>query len=117
AIARIVDAYPGEQQEQARSQLADALRAVVAQRLVPRARGGGRVVAMELLRATAAVSALVREGKQSQLASAMQSGKNEGMLVLERSLASLVESGEVDLADARAAANDASSLAMYLGKS
>jgi twitching motility protein PilT len=117
AIARIIDAYPGEQQEQARSQLADSLRAVVAQRLLPRARGGGRVVAMELLRATPAVSALVREGKQAQLATAMQSGKGEGMLVLERSLAALVEAGEVDAAEARAAANDASSLAMYLGRS
>src|SRR5207302_9739968 len=106
AIARIVDAYPGEQQEQAKSQLADGFRAVIAQRLLPRARGGGRVVAMEVLRATPAVASLVREGKLAQLATAMQSGKNEGMLVLERSLAALVEGGEVDLADARAAAND-----------
>jgi twitching motility protein PilT len=116
AIARIIDAYPGEQQEQARSQLADALRAVVAQRLLPRARGGGRVAAMELLKANAAVSSLVREGKQSQLSTAMQSGKSEGMLVLERCLASLVESGEVDVAEARAAANDSSSLQMYLSR-
>jgi twitching motility protein PilT len=110
AIARIVDAYPAAQQDQARSQLADVLRAVVAQRLLPRARGSGRVPAIELLRATSAVSALIREGKQPQLVTAMQSGKTDGMVTLERSLATLVQSGEVDLSDARAAANDPASL-------
>jgi twitching motility protein PilT len=116
AIERIVDAYPPARQWQIRVQLADSLRAVVAQRLLPRARGDGRVVAIEVLRATHAVAALVREGKTAQIATAIQSGKREGMLALERCLADRVQSGEVRADDARAAANDPASLAMYLAK-
>jgi twitching motility protein PilT len=116
AIERIVDAYPPARQGQIRVQLADSLRAVVAQRLLPRARGDGRVVAVEVLRATHAVAALVREGKTAQIATAIQSGKREGMLSLERCLADRVLSGEVRADDARAASNDPASLAMYLAK-
>jgi twitching motility protein PilT len=116
AIERIVDAYPPARQGQIRVQLADSLRAVVAQRLLPRARGDGRVVAIEVLRGTHAVASLVREGKTAQIATAIQSGKREGMLSLERCLADRVQSGEVRIDDARAAANDPASLAMYLGK-
>ncbi|HEY6461334.1 MAG TPA: PilT/PilU family type 4a pilus ATPase [Polyangiaceae bacterium] len=115
-IERIVDAYPPARQGQIRIQLADALRAVVVQRLLPRARGTGRVVALEVLRVTHAVASLVREGKTSQFATAIQSGRREGMISLERCLADRVQSGEVRIEDARAAANDPASLAMYVGK-
>ncbi len=116
AIERIVDAYPPERQQQVRVQLADSLRAVVAQRLLPRAQGAGRVPVVEVLRVTHAVAAIVREGKTAQIATALQSGKREGMISLERCLADRVRAGEVRLEDARAAANDADSLAMYLAK-
>jgi twitching motility protein PilT len=115
-VERIVDAYPPGRQGQIRVQLADALRAVVVQRLLPRARGSGRVVALEVLRVTHAVGALIREGKTSQIATAVQSGKRDGMVSLERCLADRVQSGEVRAEDARAAANDPASLAMYMGK-
>jgi twitching motility protein PilT len=116
AIERIVDAYPPERQQQVRVQLADSLRAVVAQRLLPRAQGPGRVPVVEVLRVTHAVAAIVREGKTAQIATALQSGKREGMISLERCLADRVRAGEIRLEDARAAANDADSLAMYLTK-
>lgn len=116
AIERIVDVYAPERQGQIRVQLADALRAVVAQRLVPRARGGGRLPALELLRGTAAVANVIREGKTAQLGSAIQAGKREGMLALERCLADLVGSGQITLEAARAVANEPASLTMYLGK-
>ncbi|HEY1695536.1 MAG TPA: PilT/PilU family type 4a pilus ATPase [Polyangiaceae bacterium] len=115
-IERIVDAYPPARQGQIRVQLADALRAVVVQRLLPRARGTGRVVALEVLRVTHAVASLVRDGKTSQFATAIQSGRREGMISLERCLADRVQSGDVRIEDARAAANDPASLAMYIGK-
>lgn len=115
AVERIVDAYPPERQAQIRVQLADALRAIVVQRLLPRARGSGRVPCIELLRGTHAVASIVREGKTAQLASALQSGRREGMLSLERSLADRVQAGEIRLEDARAVANEPASLAMYLG--
>jgi twitching motility protein PilT len=116
AIERIVDAYPAEGQSQIRAQLADSLRAVVAQRLLPRARGEGRLPAIEVLRVNHAVATLIREGKSAQIMSTLQAGKREGMISLERCLADRVHAGEIRLEDARAAANEVGSLAMYLGK-
>jgi twitching motility protein PilT len=115
-IERIVDAYPPERQGQIRVQLADSLRAVVVQRLLPRARGTGRFPAVEVLRVTHAVASLIREGKTAHVANAMQSGRREGMISLERCLADRVQAGEVRLEDARAAANDPASLSMYMSK-
>lgn len=117
AIERIVDVYPPQRQAQIRVQLADVLRAVVAQWLLPRARGGGRVPVVEVLRVTHAVGALVRDGRTAQLATAIQSGRREGMITLERCLADRVQAGEVRLEDARALANDPASLSLYVGKS
>lgn len=116
AIERIVDVYPPERQAQIRVQLADALRAVVAQWLLPRARGSGRVPVVEVLRVTHAVAALVRDGRTAQIATALQSGRREGMISLERCLADRVQGGEVRIEDARALANDPGSLALYVGK-
>ncbi len=116
AVDRIVDSYPSERQRQVRVQLAEALRAIVAQRLLPRARGGGRVPAVEILRGTRAVASLVREGKTEQLATALQSGQREGMITLERCLANMVQAGDLKADDAKAAANDPDSLTVYLGK-
>ena len=106
AIERIVDAYPPERQRQIRVQLADALRAVIAQRLLPRADGGGRVPAVEFLRVTFAVANLIREGKTPQIPTAVVSGGDDGMMPLERSLAELVRAGIVSLDAARALASD-----------
>ncbi len=114
AVERIVDSYHPERQQQIRVQLADSLRAVIAQRLLPRARGGGRIPALEVLRVTHAVANIIREGKTAQLATALQSGRKDGMLALERCLADRVLAGEIRVEDARAAANDPSSLARYL---
>jgi len=116
SIERVVDAYPSEQRAQIRTQLAEALRAVVVQRLLPRARGTGRVPALELLRVTVAVANNVREGKTAQIGTLLQGGGRDGMLSLERCLAELVRAGTVTLEHARAAANELDSLAMYLTK-
>lgn len=116
ALERIVDAYPTAHKEQIRTQLADALRAVIVQRLLPRASGTGRIPAIEVLRVTRAVASLIRDGKTEQLPTVLQSSKREGMLVLERCLADRVQAGEVTLAAANAAANDPDTLATYLGR-
>jgi twitching motility protein PilT len=114
AVERIVDAYPPERQRQIRVQLADALRVVMAQRLLPRAKGGGRIPALEVLRNTHGVANHIREGKTEQLPSDIQTGRREGMMALERSLADLVRSGQITAEQARAAANEPSTLAEYL---
>jgi twitching motility protein PilT len=115
AIERIVDAYPMAHKEQIRAQLADSLRAIVVQRLVPRAYGSGRIPAIEVLRVTRAVASLIRDGKTEQLPTVLQSSKRDGMITLERCLADRVQSGEVLLAAASAAANDPDALLTCLG--
>ncbi len=116
AVERIVDAVPSERQAHVRVQLAESLRAVIAQQLLPRARGTGRLPAVEVLRVTHGVASLIRESKTAQIATALQSGRREGMLSLERCLADRVLAGEVTAEEARAVANDPASLAMYLAK-
>jgi twitching motility protein PilT len=112
AIERIVDTYTNAQQ--IRVQLADSLRAVVAQRLLPRAHGSGRVPALEVLRVNHAAASMIRESKTQQLGTVLQAGRKEGMITLERCLADRVTAGEIRLEDARAAANDQASLTMQL---
>jgi twitching motility protein PilT len=114
AVERIVDSYPRERQIQIRVQLADTLRVVVAQRLVPRSSGEGRVAALEVLRSNHAVANAIREGKIANIHSAIQGGRREGMMPLERCLADLVQRQRISLEDARAAANDPAALASYL---
>lgn len=91
AIERIVDAYPPERQRQVRVQLADALRMVISQRLLPRADGTGRVPAVEILSVTVGAANLIREGKTPQLVSVIQTGSAQGMIPLERSVRELVQ--------------------------
>jgi twitching motility protein PilT len=114
AIERIVDAYPAERQRQIRVQLAEALRAVISQRLVPRADGEGLVPAVELLRVTHGVANLIREHRTAQLVSALQAGGEDGMLLLERHLADLVRAGRVRRDVALTAANTPEMLGEYL---
>jgi twitching motility protein PilT len=101
AIERIVDGFPGHQQHQVRIQLADSLRAVVSQRLLPTVRGDNRVVAAEVLTVNTAVAHLIREGKTAQIPSVLHTGKHAGMIPLERELARLVQAGRVQRALAR----------------
>jgi len=109
-----VDTYPPERQQQIRVQLADSLRAVISQHLVPTADGAGRVPAVELLRVTHGVANLIREGRTAQIATALQAGGSEGMLVLELSLADLVRTGRIRREHALAVANDPTMLSERL---
>jgi twitching motility protein PilT len=99
ALGRIIDVFPGEQQEQVRVQLSAALTGIVYQRLVPR-REGGLVAAFEVLVATTAVRNLIKEGKTNQLRNSLVTGQREGMLTFEMSLSALVQSGTVSYEDA-----------------
>ncbi len=89
-IDRIIDIFPPHQQHQIRSQLSTALQAVVTQALAPRADGTGRTVVTEILAATPAIRNLIREGKNHQIPSFMQSGGSEGMLSFDQHLADRV---------------------------
>jgi twitching motility protein PilT len=91
----VIDMFPPDQQSQARGALASSLRAVVAQRLLRRADGKGRIAAVEVLFGTPAVSALIRERKQHQIPSVIQTSRREGMQLLDDSLRDLVRAGVV----------------------
>jgi twitching motility protein PilT len=86
SINRIIDVFPAHQQEQVRAQLAFVLEGVVTQTLLPKASGTGRIMAAEILIATPAIRALIREDKVHQIYSAMQAGKKFGMQTLNDSL-------------------------------
>lgn len=93
-LEKILAAGSQRTSEAARYNLADILEGVLVQKLVKR-RGGGLILANEILLNNPAVKALIREGKIYQLESIMQTSRKEGMITLEKSLANLVEAGEV----------------------
>ena len=84
-VDRIIDQFPADRQQQIRVMLSESLRGVIAQTLLPK-KGGGRVAALEVLIVTPAISNLIREGKTFQIPSAMQTGKNLGMVMLNDAL-------------------------------
>ena len=104
-VDRIIDVFPPYQQEQIRVMLAATLKGVVSQVLLPRVDRQGRVAAREILVATPAISALIREGKTHQIYSAIQTGANLGMCTMEKSLAELHEAGLITIEDAVSKAN------------
>jgi twitching motility protein PilT len=95
AISRILDSFPAGNQPQIRQQFSLALLAVVAQQLLPSAGDSGRYPVVEILRATSAVRNLIRKGDDHQLYSALTTGRSEGMVSMEQSLAEMVRSGRV----------------------
>ena len=106
ALERMVGAFPGDEQDAMRQQLSMTLRAVVAQRLLPCARGGGRVPVVEILMVTPAVAHLIRTGKSQQIYSLMETGTAEGMQTVEQALAQWVACRTVDIDTARPLARD-----------
>lgn len=105
SIDRMIDVFPPHQQPQVRSQLSNILMAICAQRLVP-AIGGGRVVAAEIMVANPAVRSVIREGKTHQLDTIIQTGADQGMQTMDRTLVKLVQSGQVTYDTAREFAVD-----------
>lgn len=98
-INRIVDSFPGSQQAQIRVQLASSLIGIFSQRLVPRI-AGGLVPAYELLINNTAVSNLIRENRIHEIPSVIETGLEQGMIDMNRSLARLVQNGEVTVENA-----------------
>ena len=110
ALDRMIDAFPGSEQQQIRSQLSVVLRAVMTQFLLPSTTPPLRIPAYEILQANHSVSTLIREGRTHQLESAIQTGRDDGMVHLDRVLRTLLHSGKISLTTAREFARDPSSL-------
>ncbi|MHC4660822.1 MAG: type IV pilus twitching motility protein PilT [Planctomycetota bacterium] len=105
-LHRIVDAFPENQQAQIRGMLSGTLRAIISQHLIPRADGSGRVLAQEILLANPAVSNLIRENRIYQIPNVIQTGKQEGMVLMDDALLDLVESRTITLEEAMVRAEE-----------
>jgi len=98
-IDRIIDVFPPHQQEQIRVLLANTIEAVFAQQLIPML-GGGRIAAIEVMIANAAIRNLIREGKTHQIYSIMETSANQGMITMDRALADLHRNGYISFEEA-----------------
>ncbi len=114
AVSRILDSFPSSNQPQIRQQLSLALLAVVAQQLVPSAGGAARYPAVELLTASTGVRNLIRKGDDHQLYTAISTGRAEGMITMEQSLAEMVRSGRISRETALAHGFRSEALSRYL---
>lgn len=104
-VDRLIDQFPADQQQQIRTMLASTLKGVVAQNLLKK-KGGGRVAALEVLVVNPAVAMLIREAKSSQIMSIMQTGKKEGMTLLNQELTRLVREDVIEPEEAYSKAVD-----------
>jgi twitching motility protein PilT len=109
AVERLIDAFPAERRPQVRASLAGALRAVVAQLLVPGI-AGGRIAAREVLLSSPAVRKLILHGATWQLPIAIESGRGLGMTTMVDSLGALVRDGAVSIGEACGCAPDRAGL-------
>ncbi len=114
-VDRIIDSFPASQQNQIRAQLSGNLLGVVSQRLIPRI-GGGRLPAVEIMKANSAVKNLIREGKIHQLDLIINTSADDGMVSLNNSLARMVKEGEVAIEDAISFSTNPADLKMLLQK-
>jgi len=94
-VDRMVDVFPADRQSQARAMLANSLRGVVAQLLLKRADRPGRIAVNEILIATAAVAAIIREGATQKLQDVIVSGRAQGMQFMDDAIWALLEKGIV----------------------
>lgn len=113
AIEKIINSVSRDEQSQLRSNLAENLEGAVCQRLLPRV-GGGRIPVVEVLIPTAPVRNIIKEGVVSQINNIIQTSREEGMISLDRSLAELVKTGEIQADVAAAYAKDIQSLKMMM---
>jgi len=110
SVNRIIDVFPSHQQAQVRTQISFSLEAVFSQQLLPLAQGKGRALAAEIMLATPAIRALIRDGKAHQIYSQIQTGGRIGMRTMSQSLAELVRKNKVAMSVAESCISDSSEL-------
>ncbi|MBI4245190.1 MAG: type IV pilus twitching motility protein PilT [Planctomycetes bacterium] len=99
-VTRIIDSFPPHQQNQVRMQLSLTLEAVLAQQLIPKSFGTGRVLSMEVLISNYAIKSLIRENKIHQIYSVLQTSSNVGMMTMNKSIFELYNAGYLSYNDA-----------------
>ena len=114
-IDRIINVFPPEQQNNIRTDLAEVLQGVISQQLLKRREGNGRVLAAEILVVNSSVRALIREGKIHQINSAIQTGRDDGMILMAKSLSELIKKGLITIEAAKEKIGDEKMLGRYFG--
>jgi twitching motility protein PilT len=99
-VDRIIDVFPGTEQQQIRFQLSMTLLAIISQRLLAKSDDNGRILACEILRNNTAIANLIRDGKTHQVYSVMETSARDGMLTLDRSVKELYEQGHISFEEA-----------------
>ncbi|PYJ38170.1 MAG: type IV pili twitching motility protein PilT [Verrucomicrobia bacterium] len=103
-LDRLLDVFPTEQQEQIRVMVSESLRGIISHQLIPRADGTGRVLALEILTNTPAVANVIREAKTYMLPGIIQTGKKQGMRLMDDTLIELYDRGLISAEEAYARA-------------
>ena len=113
-VDRLIDVFPPTQQGQIRTMLAETLKGVIAQQLLVRADGQGRVAAVEILIGTPALSNLIREGKTYQISSIIQTGRREGMQTMDQAILEFLRAKHITPQEAYRRAIDKETYQQYL---
>jgi twitching motility protein PilT len=114
SIDRVIDVFPPHQQEQVRLQLASTMQGILFQTLIPRRDGQGRVAAQEIMLKNEAISNLIRQKKNHQIVSVIQSCAEEGMQTLDEAILRLFKAGAIDRENAIAYCADPAELTQRL---
>jgi len=99
-LDRLLDVFPPDQQAQIRIMVSESLRGVISQQLIPRADGKGRVLALEILTNTPAVANVIRESKTYMLPGIIQTGRKQGMQLIDDALVDLCNRGLITAEEA-----------------
>ena len=115
-IDRIIDAFPAGQQAQIRTMLSESLKGVVCQQLLKRSDKPGRLAALEIMFCKTAVANLIREGKTFQIPSLIQTGKGEGMQLLDQAILEFLMKKQISPEEAYLKANDKKAFEQFIKK-
>jgi len=115
-LDRLLDVFPPHQQEQIRVMVSESLRGVISHQLIPRADGAGRVLALEILTNTPAVANVIREAKTYMLPGIIQTGKKQGMRLMDDTLIELYQRGLISAQEAYARAEQKQMVRQQVGK-
>jgi len=113
-LDRLLDVFPPDQQEQIRVMVSESLRGVISHQLVPKADGTGRVLALEILTNTPAVAHVIREAKTYMLPGIIQTGKKQGMCLMDDALIDLYDRGLISSEEAYARADQKQTMRQHL---
>jgi twitching motility protein PilT len=114
SVARIIGEYPSDEQERIRHRLADVLRCIISQKLLPQV-GGGRIMAKEVLWVTPSVRAAIKSDNVNEIYQMMWEGRAQGQVTLEQDLAGLLKAGKITNETAVSYANNKKRLQQVLG--